>query len=90
MREDTARESAQVESRAARNVNHDRGSTRRNACKLNVNRAIDSQGQRNAFCVINCERDVVGLHLITSLGKIYHDRLEAENKEICVWHPRER
>ena len=37
---------------------------------------MDSQGQRNAFCVINWERDVVGLHLITSLGKIYHDRLK--------------
>ena len=52
-----------------------------NACKLNVNRSIDSQEQRNAFCVINCERDVVGLHLITSLGKIYHDRLKGRVKK---------
>lgn len=83
------RESVQVESRDhPRKVNHDRSGARRNAGECNVNRAIDSKGRSNALCVI--ERDAVGLHLITSRGEAYHDRRVAENKEMCVWHPRER
>ena len=62
-----------------RDVNNDHGGTCRNAGNRNINTAIDSQGHSNALCFIDCERDVVGLHLITSLNKIYHDRLVAEN-----------